>query len=82
MTSDLSQSFRKALIALAPFGASGIVATRPFYSAVGLAYRGRSTLFAGVPACRYGSHARRSFDTDFGVSSKSTMHGSPRSGHR
>lgn len=82
MTSDLSQSFRKVLLALAPFGAIGIVATGRCYSAVGLAYLGRSTLFAGVPACRYGPHARRSFGTDFGVSSKSATRGSPGSRHR
>ena len=82
MTSDLSQSFQEVPIALAPFGAIDIVATGRSYSGVGLAHLGRSTLLAGVPECRYGSHARRSFGTDFGVSSKSATRGSPGSRHR
>jgi hypothetical protein len=82
MTSDLYQSLREVLIALAPFGAIDIVATGRSYSRVGLAHLGRSTLLAGVPECRYGSHARRSFGTDFGVSSKSATRGSPGSRHR
>ena len=82
MTRDLPQSFREVPIALAPFEAIDIVATGRSYSGVGLAHLGRSTVFAGVPECRYGSHARRSFGTDCGVSSKSAMHGSPGSGHR
>jgi hypothetical protein len=82
MTSDLSQSLREVPIALAPFGAIDIMATGRSYSGVGLAHLGRSTVFAGEPESRYGSHARRSFGTDFGASSKSAMHGSPGSGHR
>ena len=82
MTRDLPQSFREVPIALAPFEAIDIVATGRSYSGVGLAYLGRCTLFAGVPECRYGSHARRSFGTDFGVSSKSATRGSPGSRHR
>ena len=82
MTRDLPQSFREVPIALAPFEAIDIVATGRSYSGVGLAHLGRSTVFAGEPESRYGSHARRSVGTDFGVSSKSATRGSPGSRHR
>jgi hypothetical protein len=82
MTSDLTQSLREVPIALAPFEAIDIVATGRSSSGVGLAHLDRSTVFAGEPECRYGSHARRSFGTGFGASSKSAMRGLPGSGHR
>jgi len=82
MTRALPQSFREVPIALAPFEAVDIVATGRSSSAVGVAHRGRSTLFARVPECRYGSHARGSVGTDFGVSSKSATRRSRGSRHR
>ena len=82
MTSGLSQSLRAVLTALAPFGAIDNVATGRSYSGVRLAHLGPSALFAGGSECRYGSHARRSFGTDCGISSKSAVYGSPGSGHR
>jgi len=82
MTSDLTQSLRQMLLALTLVGTIDIVATGRSSSGVGVAHLGRSTVFAGEPECRYGSHARRSFGTDFGASSKSAMRGLPGSGHR